>query len=72
VLSTALPECIAMEPYIQTATTHSDFISKLGIMLKQEDSPESKQARINFAARNTWEVRARKANIIIEEIARQA
>ncbi|MDN4593495.1 glycosyl transferase family 1 [Polycladomyces subterraneus] len=72
VLSTALPECIAMEPYIQTATTHSDFINKLGIMLKQKDSLESKQARINFAARNTWEVRARKANIIIEEIARRA
>ena len=49
VLSTALPECIAMEPHVTTATTHDDFLGKLSSMLHQPNTEEHKLARIAYA-----------------------
>ncbi|ANY75444.1 glycosyl transferase family 1 [Paenibacillus ihbetae] len=70
VLSTALPECIAMEPHVKTATTHEDFISKLGYLLKHPDTEESKQARIAYAHSNRWIERGKAADQVIAETLR--
>ncbi|MCM3782997.1 glycosyltransferase [Neobacillus mesonae] len=53
-LSTALPECIRMESHVTTATTHEDFINKLGKMLSEGDDPAASAARIAYAQQNTW------------------
>lgn len=53
-LSTALPECIAMEPHITTATSHDDFIKKLEFLLKRIPSTKEIESRIQFARQNTW------------------
>ena len=67
-LSTALPECIAMEPYLLTATTHVDFINKLRSMLTHRPSPEEVRERMNFARENTWEERADRAHELVVQI----
>lgn len=71
VLSTALPECIAMEPHVATATTHDDFISKLGAMLEQPDTEEHRQARIAYARGNRWNERGLAADRVIMEAIRR-
>lgn len=71
VLSTALPECIHMEPYVTTATTHEDFITKLNTMLIQPDSFEARQARIEYARQNRWEERGIAGHEVILEVLRK-
>lgn len=67
VLSTALPECIRMEPYITTATTHEDFIGKLGQMLNEQEDPAARLARIAYARLNTWVQRGEAADEVIRK-----
>ncbi|MCZ8520827.1 MULTISPECIES: glycosyltransferase family protein [Paenibacillus] len=68
VLSTALPECVAMHPHVVTATTHEDFGWKLGKLLSEADSEEAREQRAAYAYRNRWEVRARQADALIRSI----
>jgi teichuronic acid biosynthesis glycosyltransferase TuaH len=68
VLSTALPECIAMEPYLKTATSHFDFIRKLEYMLSYTESEAGKRPRIEFAKRNTWTERGKQADQVIRSL----
>lgn len=67
VLSTALPECIAMEPHVTTATTHDDFLGKLSSMLHHPDTEEHKLARIAYARENRWVERGLKADQVIRQ-----
>lgn len=71
VLSTALPECIRMEPHVTTATTHDDFIAKLGRMLEEPDSREQRLARIEYARSNRWEDRGEAAHQVIMDTLRR-
>ncbi|WP_068619742.1 glycosyltransferase [Paenibacillus tuaregi] len=68
VLSTALPECIHMEPYVTTATTHDDFAAKLAAMLAHPDTRENRQARIGYARHNRWQERGIVGNEVIQEV----
>lgn len=72
VLSTALPECIRMEPYVTTATTHADFIEKLGLMLDRPDDAALREQRVAFARANRWVERGEAAhNVIIHVLKRK-
>ncbi|MNH76033.1 putative teichuronic acid biosynthesis glycosyltransferase TuaH [compost metagenome] len=71
VLSTALPECIHMEPYVTTATTHDDFAAKLGHMLSSPDSEEKRNSRIGYARQNRWQERGIAGNEVISEVLRK-
>lgn len=66
VLSTALPECILMEPHVTTATTHDDFIYKLSHMLSNPDNQDKKLARMAYAQQNRWVERGIQANQVIQ------
>lgn len=66
VLSTALPECILMEPHITTATTHDDFINKLSLMLNNPDNQDQRLARIAYAQQNRWVDRGIQADQVIQ------
>ncbi|MBP2001344.1 hypothetical protein J2Z69_002387 [Paenibacillus shirakamiensis] len=68
VLSTALPECILMEPHVTTATTHDDFIHKLQHMLSHPDDEQKKAARLAFAATNRWQERGIAGDEVIREV----
>ncbi|PAD75724.1 glycosyl transferase family 1 [Paenibacillus campinasensis] len=67
VLSTALPECILMEPHVTTATTHEDYIAKLAAMLSEQDSAERRQARIAYARQHRWVERGIAADQVIRQ-----
>lgn len=67
VLSTALPECIHMEPHVKAATTHEDFITKLGIMLNEPEDPSARLARIAYARENRWTQRGEAADFVIRQ-----
>ncbi|WP_426453028.1 glycosyl transferase family 1 [Paenibacillus sp. S-38] len=68
VLSTALPECIAMHPHVVTATSHDDFGWKLHKLLSESDSPGAKEQRRAYAFRNRWEERALQADALIRSL----
>ncbi len=68
VLSTALPECILMEPHVMTATTHQDFANKLEYLLATPDTDSNKNARIAFARQNTWSARGMQADQLIQSL----
>ena len=68
VLSTAIPECIHMEPYVTTATTHADFGNKLAYLLSFNTPDSFKESRIKFARQNTWKIRGMQAHNIIENL----
>lgn len=71
VLSTALPECIRMEPHVTTATTHDDFIEKLGRMLEEPESMDKHLQRIQYARVNRWQERGKAAHQVITEALRK-
>ncbi|MEC0241542.1 glycosyltransferase [Paenibacillus dokdonensis] len=71
VLSTALPECIRMEPYVTTATTHADFMEKLGGMLSRPDDRVLREERVAFARVNRWLDRGEAAHNVITEVLKQ-
>lgn len=66
VLSTALPECILMEPHVTTATTHDDFINKLSLMLNTPENQDQKLARIAYAKQHRWVDRGIQADQVIQ------
>lgn len=68
VLSTAIPECIEMEPFLTTATSHDDFIQKLGNLLSKKRLKVEIEQRVRFASQNTWSERGIKADRLIQEI----
>ncbi|GAB6988878.1 glycosyltransferase [Paenibacillus pini] len=68
VLSTALPECIRMEPHVTTATTHEDFISKLNRMLTEPKNDSAREARIAYARQNRWQERGDAADQVIRDM----
>ncbi|RUT29661.1 glycosyl transferase family 1 [Paenibacillus zeisoli] len=71
VLSTALPECIHMEPHVTTATTHDDFTAKLGHMLATPDSEANRNARTQYARQNRWQERGIAGDEVISEVLRK-
>lgn len=68
VLSTALPECIRMEPHVTTAATHDDFIAKLTAMLATPDDDNKKKARVEYARQNRWIERGQQADQVIRSV----
>lgn len=65
VISTDLPECRQMQPHLDIATTHEQFIEKVVSRLAD---PGEGSARIEYALKNTWEARALQVEALLSEI----
>jgi len=65
VVATRLPEIEKFAPFAELAEGEDEFKAKIEAFLNRADSEEHVQARIAFAAQNTWEERGRR---IVEAI----
>ncbi|WP_157261455.1 glycosyltransferase, partial [Paenibacillus sp. A3] len=65
VVSTALPECQGMAPYVDAAASREAFIRKVAERL---DEPGDGAARISYALEHTWERRAREINALLRSL----
>ncbi|MFD0693966.1 glycosyltransferase [Paenibacillus sp. GCM10027628] len=65
VVTTDMPECRALEPYLDTAGSHAEFIRKV---INRLEHPGNPTARIQFALMHTWEQRMHPIKALIREI----
>jgi len=65
VISTSLPECILMQPHVEIAQTHEQFINKVRQYLYDGGNPEP---RIQYSLSNSWEQRYQDINKLLHEI----
>ncbi|TES46076.1 glycosyltransferase family 1 protein [Halalkalibacterium halodurans] len=65
VISTNLPECRLLAPYVDVANTRKQFIK---LVKKRLVHPGNAQGRIRFALENSWENRAKKLESLLNEI----
>lgn len=65
VISTNLPECRLMEPHIDVAQTHDEFLK---LVKKRIIDPGDSVPRINYAMENTWAMRGQQVEEIIAEL----
>ncbi|QFT88408.1 Putative teichuronic acid biosynthesis glycosyltransferase TuaH [Bacillus sp. THAF10] len=65
VISTALPECVLAQPYVDIGRNHSDFVTKVKYRLEH---PGDSTGRQRFALSNTWKHRINQAISLINSI----
>ncbi len=66
VVSTYLPSLEEYRDYVTVCSNHDEFITAVAEH-KTIDTPERRQARIDFAARNTWNHRAQQILEVLTE-----
>ncbi|MDF2722042.1 MAG: glycosyl transferase group 1 [Paenibacillus sp.] len=67
VVSTALPECELLQPYIDIGQNHGQFLDRI---IHRLDNPGDGAARTAAALLNTWRHRAYEADALIREASR--
>lgn len=65
VISTNLPECRLMEPYVDVAQDHHEFLE---LIKKRIADPGDSLPRINYAMENTWKARAEQIEEVIKSL----
>ena len=65
IVTTDMAEC-RLNPFVRTATTPIDYVRLLQESISQRPPPD-RDARISFARRNTWDIRANEALNILRE-----
>ncbi|CAG9622820.1 glycosyltransferase [Sutcliffiella rhizosphaerae] len=65
VISSALPECVLAQPYVDIGKNHQEFISKVSYRLS---NPGNENERKSYSLSNTWENRVNQAITLINNI----